>query len=73
MLITLNEGRMVKSLMLLIRLDDSRVDNTEGNSKSGSIQYSLPVFFLSLVGKLHLMKDFRFRSLYYSKKKNSKC
>lgn len=36
---------MVKSLMLLIRLDDSRVDNTEGNSKSGSIQYSLPVFF----------------------------
>ena len=36
---------MVKSLMLLIRLDDSRVDNTEGNSKSGSIQDSLPVFF----------------------------
>lgn len=40
-------------------------------TQSGSIQDSLPV--LVYHWKAVLYEDFRFRSLYYSKKKISKC
>lgn len=37
------------------------------------VVFEIHFLFLFIIGKLHLMKDFRFRSLYYSKKKISEC
>lgn len=56
--------------MLLIRLDDSRVNNTEG--ELSLVLFKIHFLFLFIIGKLYY-EDFRFRSLYYSKKKISKC
>lgn len=61
---------MMGSLMLATSgSGDSKVDHLVVKGSRNLVIFKIHFLFLFIIGKLNLMKDFRFRSLYCSKKK----